>query len=295
MQKEAENNLIFLSYDDGLHAYETLFSMLTLGRFPSHELQDVKVKVVTDRPDFFGSYGFEVVSIDRDIIREWKGPAHFHHRCKIMAMKHVLSLHGGKCILVDGDTYFLRPPLKLFRHIGPGRSVLHMMEGRLGDSRHEFNRRVGAILQQRQPGYHPLVDLADGLRTVQWNSGVVGIDARDGHCLDEALSLLDYLLTKLNVPILEQISLSIVLCQRTQVRPARDVVFHYFVNPARRAIRAELPLLLAQTGGMTPRRRAEWLYSHRFRLPMRTRMRVLAKDVLNTAGVLPRRDRCICL
>ena len=95
-------------------------------------------------------YGFDVVPVSASVMESWKGAARFGHRCKLMAMKHVIGQFGGKCILVDGDTHFVRPPARLFRRISPGHSVMHMVEGRLADSRHGFNHWLGEVLQNSE-------------------------------------------------------------------------------------------------------------------------------------------------
>jgi hypothetical protein len=294
MHDRQQDSLIFLSYGNGPQAYETLFSILTLGRFPILEFQGIKIRVVTDQPDFFGSYGCEIVPVSSSTIEEWKGPSRFHHRCKVMALKHGIGQFGGRCILVDGDTYFVRPPARLFQRIGPGRSVMHMVEGLLANSTHDFNHRLGAFLQNADPGDDPSIELAHGPSTVQWNSGVVGLDASDSQLLDELLNLLDYLLGKCNAVVLEQLAFSIVLAGRTRLRPSRDVIFHYNVSPTREAFRDRIPELLAESKHMSPPALAKWLYARRLRLSLSAQARILAKDVLNTLGILPRRDRCGC-
>jgi hypothetical protein len=286
---------VFLSYGKGPHAYETLFSVLTLRRFSGLEDDAVRVLVVTDQPELFEEYECDVMPVSSSTLEEWKGPARFHHRCKVMALKCVLGERGGKCILVDSDTYFVRPPEGLFARIGPGRAVMHMVEGRLADSTHAFNHRLGAILQDAGPGENRSIALTRGPATVQWNSGVVGLDASDRPLLDEVLELVDYFLQTINVPVLEQLAFSIVLAGRTRLRPARDVIFHYHVGPLRGGFRDRIPALLAEAKSMDPAALPEWLYARRFRPAPATRARILAKDVLNALGVLPRRDRCGCL
>jgi hypothetical protein len=294
MHDGQQDSLIFLSYGKVPQAYETLFSILTLGRFPTPEFQGIKIRVVTDQPDFFRSYGCEVVPVSASTIEEWKGPARFEHRCKVMALKHGIGQFGGRCILVDGDTYFIRPPARLFQRIGPGRSVMHMVEGLLADSTHEFNHRLGAFLQNAEPRADPSIKLANGPSTVQWNAGVVGLDASDSQLLNEVLNLLDYLLEKCFAVVVEQLAFSIILAGRTQLRPSRDIIFHYNVSPMRNAFRNRIPELLAESKHMSPAALAEWLYARRLRPSLSTQARILAKDVLNTLWVLPRRDRCGC-
>ena len=124
---------------------------------------------------------------------------------------------------------------------------------------------------------------------------MVGIDASDVRLVNEALELLDYLSEHGLSMVMEQLAFSIVLAGRTRIRASRDVIFHYNVNPTRSAFRARIPELIAESEGMSLSARAEWLYAHRMRLAAPTSARNLAKDLLNTLGILRRRDRCGCL
>ncbi len=263
MKAQPPNTLLYLSYGRGPHADETLYSMLTLGRFPASAFDGIAIRIVTDQVDLFEPLGFEVIPVSATTLEEWQGPSRFIHRCKIMALKLVMERFGGKCLLVDGDTYFRRPPGRLFRRIGPGQSILHGIEGRLAVSRHEFNHRMAAVLEDRSPGYHPAIDLAHGSSTVQWNAGVVGLDAAHSPLLDEVLGLTDYLLTRTFTMVLEQLAFSIILAARTELGPSRDVIFHYNASPDRSSFRSRLPELLAGSAGLPPRERARWLYARR--------------------------------
>jgi hypothetical protein len=294
MKAQPPSTLLYLSYGPGPHADETLYSLLTLRRFSEGALEGITIRIVTDQVDFFEPHGFDVVPVTPATMEEWQGPARFTHRCKIMALKLVMERFGGKCILVDGDTYFRRPPGRLFRRIGPGHSMMHGIEGQVGDSRHQFNRHMGEILEDRVPGHLPLIDLAHGSSTVQWNAGVVGLDPAHFPLLDEVLELTDYFRSRTDAPTSEQLSFSIILAARTRIMPSRDVIFHYNVSPDRASFRSRLPELLAHSAGLPARERAGWLYARRFVPALKVKARNLVKDVLNLTGVLPARDRFDC-
>src|SRR4051812_36532547 len=61
MQDGPQNHLIYLSYGVGPATQETLYSILTLGRFPAREFRGINVRVVTDQPDLFAAHGIEVL------------------------------------------------------------------------------------------------------------------------------------------------------------------------------------------------------------------------------------------
>jgi hypothetical protein len=128
-----------------------------------------------------------------------------------------------------------------------------------------------------------------------WNAGVIGISPEDRPLLQEVLAFTDAMVQRFYLSQWEQIGFAVVQAAATRLQPARDVVSHYCVSPERKAFRARLGELLGRAMTMPPHRRAAFLYEHRIRIPRRTRMRVLAKDVANATGVVPLRDRFDCL
>jgi hypothetical protein len=294
MSGDRPNTLLFLCYGTGTHVDETLFSLLTLRRFPPSAFEGIAIRIVTDQVDLFEQYGFETVQVTPSTIDEWMGPVRFLHRCKILSLKLVLEQFGGKCIHVDGDTHFLKPPASLFRRIGPNRSVMYRYEGTLARSRHDFNHRLAEILEDRRPGCHPVVELAHGAETMQWNAGVVGLDESHIPLLDEVIDFVDYLRERTFAPVLEQLTFSIVLAAKTKLMPARDVIFHYCTAHGRQAFRARLPGLLAESASMPPEERARWLYARRLRPSLAVNARNQLKEVLHITGIYPGRDRGDC-
>lgn len=294
MGTERPNTVLFYSYGAGPHVDETRFSMLTLRRFPASAFRDVTIRVLTDRPDLFESDGFEIDPVSSELYESWMGPYRFNHRCKILALRHAFEQFGGKCILVDGDTYFTRPPARLFDRIGPDRTFMHKMEGRLGHSRHEHNHRLAEILMDRSPGYNPLLELAQGPATWQRNAGAVGLHESHLGLLDDVLALTDYLRARISANSLEQLAFNIILSAKTHVTSSHDVIFHYCTSFERQAFRARLPGLLAESAGMGPVARARWLYARRLRPSPAIWTRNRLKDVLNATGIYPARDRFEC-
>ena len=235
------DNLVYLCYGDSLHTYEVLFSMLTLARFSRDQLRGVRVFAVTDRPDLFLANGLDVLPVPTATINEWKGPFDFGHRCKILAIRHVIEKYGGRCLLVDGDTYFTRPPRRVFQRIGPSRSVMHMPIGRLADSRHEMNHRFGELLEDDTLRRVCRESANRGRATIQWNAGVLGLNSSDVDLLDEVLCLVDSILPRFVAPAVEQLAFSIVLAEKTRLQASRDAIFHYNVSPDREIVQEVHP------------------------------------------------------
>jgi hypothetical protein len=283
MRLSDARNILYVSYGEGPHLHETVFSALTMMRFGP----DVRACVVTDQPEFFRAYGIDALPVTAEAMQQWMGAARLNHRCKIMALKHACETLAGTSIMVDGDTIFRASPMKLFERVAAGRSVMHMREGLLGESRVEGLRRAGRELAA--------AGIAQGAATMMWNAGVVGISRADGPLLDEVLAMTDMLLARKFLPQWEQISFSVVLAAKTKLQEARDVVEHYCVSPQRKQFRKLLPMVLAAAMEQDGEQRAAFLHERRLRTPLSARARVLVKDVANAVGVIPRRDRFDCV
>ncbi len=115
----SRKNLLFLCYGKGAHLEETLFALLTFRRFSPKELEGITIQVMTDEVEFFGREGIDVLPVSARAIEKWMGPARLSHRCKILALMQVMAERPGRWILVDGDTYLIRPSARLFERVGP--------------------------------------------------------------------------------------------------------------------------------------------------------------------------------
>jgi hypothetical protein len=286
-------NILYLIYGNGPHVHEAKFSIATLRRFRPESIG--AVHVMTDRPAEFERLPVRIWNVDFATLESWFGPSNFCHRAKIIALRHVLRSLKEKVALVDSDTFFVREPRRLLDRIRPGQSVMYMIEGRLVDSRWPMNHRLAALLDE--PDFREKLPIAPiaGKRAVQWNSGVVGVDPSDAEALDGALDLVDAILERGFVVVAEQIAFGLVLGSRNRLVQARNFVFHYNVSPQREPFRQSLPPLLERAGSMPGDRAAFYLYARRLRVPLRTRVQILAKDIANGCRLVPRRDRCACL
>lgn len=291
------NTLFYMCYGEGGYREEIAFSLLTLQRFA--DIGATRLAVLTDTPDYFSWMGAEVVPIARAQFEAWWGPYRHTWRARMFAFQMLFDRWGDAIALVDGDTYFTQSPARLLRRIEPGCTVMQMPEGRLCDSGWPGNRRLGEALADIAPRCSS--DRGNwrcGKTTVQWNAGVIGLHATDRALLDEVLHVNDGLLDRVSMTealTFEQVAFSVVLANRTRLRQARDIVFHYNVSPDRMAFRSQIRSLLSASRHLDPAARAEFLYSRRLKPTLGARTRIWAKDMLNASGLLKRRDRCNCV
>jgi hypothetical protein len=279
-------NLLYISYGAGLHEQETIFSLLSAWRWAPPGTDDLRFLVYTDHPPAYADLPVAVEFIPTEQWVEWSGPTRFNHRRKILALQHAFQKYSAPTVLLDGDTWFRKPPQSLLDRIGTGRTIMHLNEGRLTGISSPIIRGMSALLQQNLffgPGGRALSIAPD---SSIWNAGVVGLDPSDSHLLDDVLLLTDQLCAKSNLHILEQFAFSHVLEQGTKLAEAGDIIFHYWPPYLHDPFRRKLPKVLAECSHLSLKRQAEFCYARRPRPSFPRRSKVLLKRILQALGFL---------
>jgi hypothetical protein len=288
-QGAALRNLLYLSYGTGPHEQEVMYSVLSGIRWSASN-RDYRVLVYTDHPDVFCNLPAHVQFISSDQWGDWAGPHSFKHRRKILALKHAFKHYCGTTVLLDGDTWLRAPAQRLFERIDSGSALMHIGEGRVSEVQSPLYRHMCDLLEKAEfedsEGKHFRISP----ETMMYNAGVIGIDSADAQILDEVLDLTDQFCKLSDLHILEQFAFSYVLMKRTKLREAADLVFHYWPPYLHEPFRETLPNLMAETESMPIRERADFLFAHRPRPTWHRRGKVIAKRVLQMAGII--RGRC---
>lgn len=280
------NNLLFISYGNGIHELEIMFSLLSVWRWNGTSGEAPRILIFTDRPERFSGLPVTVETIPHERWVEWSGPHGFNHRRKMMALRHALTAYEGSTALLDGDTWMRRPADGLFGKIGPGRSVMHLCEGRVSELRSPTVESLAGLLRSRRIsdfGSAPSVMTADAQ---MWNSGVVGLDPSDAGLIDIALQCLDELCRDSSLHILEQHALSHVLGKYTQLQETGQDVFHYWPPYLRAPFQQKLPGILGKLEPLPLPERVRRGFRFRPRPGALRLAKVAVKRVLLHAGLL---------
>lgn len=244
------DTLLYLVYGQETYVREARYSLLSAFAQAADSDAAIRHVVYTDRPDDFSDIDVEVVPIDAATQAEWRGAEDYPFRVKMCVQRDALSRFGGKVAFIDTDTYFRANPALIFARISPGRSVMHVAEGRLGEIASIDFAALRAVV-----GEHVFFDqggmpvLIDG-EAMMWNSGVVGLDSTDARLLDEAIAMIDQMCripAARAVNQIEQFATGIYLSHNTSVSEAMDVVFHYWPHDIKAAFRTRLPQILADS------------------------------------------------
>jgi hypothetical protein len=273
--------LLFLSYGQGMHQHEVVFAVHTI-RWHYRFESPPEIVILTDDPDFFLGLCVTVQYVSPQEWKEWSGPHAFNHRRKILALQHLLANSSEPVLLLDGDTWLRCSLTSLESRVGPGRAVMHIREGRID----RVQSSVYASLHSLICEYNSTASAPIPETSWMWNAGVIGMHPADRSILTSVLKLTDELCGMGTLHVLEQFAFSVVLQSSLQLSEASDTIFHYWPPYLHKPFRTQLLALMRQAMLVPESRRSGFLYQHRPRPSMHRQCRVLARSMLEWAGLL---------
>lgn len=283
------NTVIYFCYGQESVFREARFSILSMLCFPiDHSFQTV---VYTDRAECFADLGVTVRPVTKEELDDWMGRSTYIHRRKTMMVIDALQRYGGSVAFIDCDTYFLKAPSALFDLIGPGKSCLHIAEGRLKETRTWKNERVSRLIES-----NCFFDLSGNKLTISpdammWNSGVLGVHSSDLRLIREGLNLCDQLWERdqatepadRRVHHLEQFAMGVFLA-RNKLREASHIVFHYWEQYFREPFAKELEKIDSHMKSMKLPERAYYAYQFKPRGIFKRRVKMGIRTWLRRLG-----------
>lgn len=215
----------------------------------------------------------------------WTGPHRYVWRAKTEVLREALAdAEGGVCLYVDGDTWWRRSPATVFDRIAPGRSVMHLREGRPPAPE---VAALDHVLHRSQPldlAGRPWVFPAD---RESWNAGAIGLHPADAGVCEEVAALTDQLLEHGfgdHSHTSEQLAFAVALHARTTVSECGDAVVHCWPPELRAPSTAALAEARAEAGA-TEEEVFGRLWDRRPRPSAQRRAKDGAKRLLRRAGV----------
>ena len=282
-------SLVLLSYGGcDEQVAETKYAVLSAYRSvrPS---DDIEIVLYTDNPSKFDDMPVRLRPIAQEELAAWAGPGDYHYRRKLEVLRDALDQTGHAVVFVDSDTWFRKPPARLFDRIGRDQSVLHVREGHLRGPQwgpqfspycHEFVDCLQRRVWKTSSG-SPLTISSD----VMWNSGVIGLDPLNGVLVDDALALVDQVgCSECELWNLEQFAIGYFLMRSTDVSAAYHVVFHYWPTDLREPFHPTLLRELDRTADLAAKERAEDLHRFRPRLHGVRQLKHIIKQAYRSTG-----------
>ncbi len=220
-------NIVYLVFGNNMNNYQQVyFSMYTA--LARKKIED-RIIVIAEDASMFNSFGdnIEAIPINREIIKEWEGKHQFFWRVKIKALQLVAQKYPSDSILyLDGDTFFYQQIDILRSGLQNGQNYMHLEEGKLSTLSSKTEKLMWK--QMKGKAYH---NIKIDENSSMWNAGLIGISNKHLNCLQHTLELNDAMCADgVTRRLIEQFAFSIGLNMYSELKPADDIVGHYWGN-----------------------------------------------------------------
>ncbi|MGA2552768.1 MAG: hypothetical protein ABSF50_21705 [Burkholderiaceae bacterium] len=283
--------LVYFCHGAPQYFEEARFSILSSLYLQGGERPTYQIVVYTDDKSAFIDLDVTIVEVNDSTLTSWMGESDYIHRMKIMTVIDALERYPGAVAYIDVDSYFIRSPERLFDRIGPGRTCLHLLEGRLLETRTLINQSLSDLIRNNQfhdSGGNPLKISPD---TRMWNSGVIGIHSDDIGFLREALNLSDQMWPHAlpyesgrKPHTIEQLVVGYFF-ERSRLQSTHDLIYHYWPDYLRLPFAKRVGHLVASRDGVPVLELARAAYSRRPRADFPHKIRMQVRGTLRAVGV----------
>ena len=220
-------NIVYLVFGNNMDNYQqAYFSIYTAS---VHKNSEDRIIVVTEDASLFNSLEdkIEIIPITQDVIKEWEGKYEFFWRVKIKALQLIAQKYPLDSILyLDSDTFFYKNPESLRTGLKNGQNYMHIEEGKLSG----LSSKTEKLMWKQLNGKIYLNTKIDE-NSAMWNAGLIGISNKHFNCLDLTLGINDGMCADgVTRRLIEQFAFSVGLNEYSALKPADDIVGHYWGN-----------------------------------------------------------------
>ena len=233
-------NIVFLSYGRSSEYLRAIFSILSLLAWKEEGLDDFRIIVYTDDPDFFKRYLVTVeviyVLLTSDLLEEMLGGTSFLHRRKVAAIDLTFKKYPeDNLFFIDSDTFFISNPKRLLTDVSSLNSFMHKREYTYEEGLAIFSSFNQAEFPKAFIDYISDRDIIIGETAERftkldysWNSGVLGLHHSFIQYMPDIFKLSDAFYENSSWFISEQIAFSLILQRKTVLHEADAFVLHYW-------------------------------------------------------------------
>lgn len=219
--------LLFQIYGNRrVYHLELTYSILSAVRFLKADPAGIRIVLASDAENRRPDLPAEPLAVTPAQLHEWQMGGSYNHAVKIHVLHHAVRHFDAPVILIDSDTIVHDHPRRMFDRIGPGKTLMHARESRLGDSIAwpEWDgmiRRTGGVVG----GWQISPD------SVMYNSGVLGLHPQDASLMEGAMAAMQGIRENSSMFTAEQLAASLVFAGRTELSICDDLVEHYWGGP----------------------------------------------------------------
>jgi hypothetical protein len=214
--------------------------LITILSFYAHSSRALPTILFTDNPEWFkpylGEFPVQYVLLTPEKVKVMRGEIDFLHRMKIALIEEAFTIAGDTLFYADSDTFFIEDPMKLYTQASASTSFMHVWEYQF-ESLRNMPLPGGATFQ----AFLNLVerksfDLPDGTQLKvlpsdsSWNAGVMILHQSHKLLIPSVYSLTEQFFPETRNHASEQYAFSILLQQRTELKPCEAVIYHYWYH-----------------------------------------------------------------
>ena len=223
--------ILYQVYGDSKVYTQVEFSLLSFLPFIIQSNGLFKAVIYAENPEYFAEYSeyADVHHLDPVKLKEWMGPLNFNHRAKICLIQDFFSRYRGKLLYLDGDTYCMKDPDKVFQYIDGKEAVMHVNEGRINSEANAMFRKLYRFFKDMpvmQLENEMNINISGSLQ--MWNAGVIGMMTEQAKYLEDVRMTTDALYKEYPKHVMEQVAFSQVFQNAFIMRPAADYIYHYW-------------------------------------------------------------------
>lgn len=215
------NTIAYLVYGNKPeYKLELTYSVLSAVHFLRGELSNTRIVLITDEANRRTDLPVEhLLFTEKDFAGRTRSGV-YSHEAKVHALLAAMDHFGGAVVLVDTDTYFLSHPSKLFERVGPGKALMHAVDGTLGQF--DYWRPILSTITGPVAGHNV------SHQSNMFNSGVVGVDQSARATMDAVIPIINKLHKVSPVFNIEQFAFTAVLEKAFELSICPDIVYHYW-------------------------------------------------------------------
>lgn len=283
-------NLLYLTFGENISNHiQAHFSILS---FLTHQKEIRTTNVITDVPSFYNSikHRINIIKINEETLKEWKGEYDFFWRIKIKAIEMLCSKYKNEPVVyLDSDT-FLYSDIKLIADaLLNGSAFMHEKEGELSKAKSKTEKRMWQQVKNRVFG-----DIKILASHAMWNAGVVALPNQKNNSESLlALQICDEMCKQgVTKRLIEQFALSVSLNETYGLQEAKTAIAHYWSNKENWNNAIEKFLLSANFRSFTFEQTIEAIKDFDFNeLPVKTRAKNTNRRLKNlTDKFFPHQD-----
>lgn len=252
-------NLVLLSYGRDSEYFRAIFCILSFASWYEHKLEETRINVYTDNPDFFKPYlshlNIEYILLTPVLMEDMLANTTYFHRRKVGVIDMTFkNFPAEDLIFIDSDTFFIASQKGLFDDYTPDRSFMHRLEYTLGGAldfftafnQDEHPRAFINYIKDREFQVNGKTEVftADDYC---WNSGVLGLSKTFSKYMPDVYQLTDAFYANSKWFISEQLAFGLVIQRVSDIQPVEDFIVHYWGKRQKELFDALLEEFFKQT------------------------------------------------